>query len=76
MGTGLTQTTFKFDTKTEERLTRLKSHYGATSKAEIVRKAIALLDRVREIEAAGADLAAIERDSSSGTSKTTLVSLI
>lgn len=56
-----TQTTFKFDRQTEERLEALRAHYGATSKAEVVRRAIALLDRVRQMDQAGIDLAAVNR---------------
>lgn len=34
----------------EETLEKLKEHYGATSKAEVLRKAIALLNVAKEAE--------------------------
>lgn len=43
-------TTFKFDAKTAEAIKHLKEHYGATSIAEVFRKALALLDLSAEIE--------------------------
>ena len=39
-----TASSFKFDDKTTEVLENLRIHYGASSKAEVLRKAIALLD--------------------------------
>lgn len=43
-------TTFKFDAKTNKILEELREHYGASSKAEVLRKAIALLDIAAEAE--------------------------
>ena len=43
-------TTFKFDAKTNKLLEQLREHYGASSKAEVLRKAIALLDIAAEAE--------------------------
>lgn len=43
-------TTFKFDAKTNKVLEELREHYGASSKAEVLRKAIALLDIAAEAE--------------------------
>lgn len=37
-------TSFNIDEKLDETLEELKSHYGAASKAEVLRKAIALLN--------------------------------
>lgn len=42
--------TFKFDTKIEKMVEKLKQHYGATSKAEVFRKAPALLNVAAEVE--------------------------
>lgn len=42
--------TLNLDKKAEKIIQELRSHYGATSKAEIIRKAIALLQVVAEIE--------------------------
>lgn len=43
-------TTFKFDAKTNKLLEELREHYGASSKAEVLRKAIALLDIAADAE--------------------------
>ena len=43
-------TSFKFNKKTSEVLENLREHYGASSKAEVLRKAIALLDIAAEAE--------------------------
>jgi len=45
-------TTFNFDEKTGQVLEDLKVHFGASSKAEVLRKAIALLNVATEYEAA------------------------
>jgi len=43
-------TTFKFDEKAERTINYLKDHYGAASKAEIIRKALSLLHIAAQIE--------------------------
>lgn len=43
--------TLNLDKKAEKGIEKLKAHYGATSKAEIIRKALSLLEVVAEIEA-------------------------
>jgi hypothetical protein len=43
-------TSFNMDPKLDQTLEDLKKHYGAASKAEVLRKAIALLKVVRENE--------------------------
>jgi hypothetical protein len=45
-------TSFNIDARTERTLEVLKSHFGASSKAEIVRKAIALLNFAKDAEQA------------------------
>ena len=43
-------TSFSLDDKLDKTVEQLKNHYGASSKAEIFRKAIALLQVVQENE--------------------------
>lgn len=43
-------TSFSINTKLDETLEELKGHYGASSKAEVLRKAIALLNVVSRTE--------------------------
>lgn len=43
-------TSFNIDQKMQNTLEELKRHYGATSNAEVLRKAIALLQVVKENE--------------------------
>lgn len=43
-------TSFNMDPKLDQTLEDLKRHYGAASKAEVLRKAIALLKVVRDNE--------------------------
>lgn len=45
-------TTFNIDEKMGQELEELKEHFGASSKAEVLRKAIALLKIATESEAA------------------------
>ncbi|MDE2401012.1 MAG: hypothetical protein KGL90_05065 [Burkholderiales bacterium] len=40
----MTTTSFTIDPKTDQTLERLKQHYGVATKAEVLRKAIALLN--------------------------------
>lgn len=59
----MAQTTFNFDDRTEELIQRLKGHFHAGTKAEIMRKALALLDLVRQAESEGREIAIKEKDS-------------
>lgn len=43
-------TSIKFDERTTDLLDQLKEHYGASSKAEILRKSIALLSVASEAD--------------------------
>lgn len=43
-------TTFNLDERTDRTLEELKTHFGASSKAEIVRKAIAFLNVAKDAE--------------------------
>ena len=43
-------TSFNIDKRTDRTLEELKSHFGASSKAEIVRKAIAFLNVAKDAE--------------------------
>lgn len=42
--------TLNLDKKAEKVIEQLKQHYGATSKAEVIRKALGLLQVVAEME--------------------------
>ena len=46
----MTLTSFNIDQKMQNTLEELKRHYGATSNAEVLRKAIALLQVIKENE--------------------------
>jgi hypothetical protein len=50
--------TLNLDKKAEKMIELLKVHYGATSKAEVIRKALALLQVVSEMEANQGELIA------------------
>ena len=54
MNTG--QTSFTIDSRLNRTLESLKSHYGAESKADIITKAIALLNLVARYESADGSL--------------------
>ena len=56
------QTTFKFNRETLELMENLKREFGATSKAEILRKALALLEIARKAKATDAKMAVIDKD--------------
>lgn len=43
-------TSFNIDAKTDKTLENLKIHLGATSKAEVIRKAVALLNVAKDAE--------------------------
>lgn len=45
-------TSFNIDEKTDRTLEELKMHFGASSKAEVVRKAIAFLNVAKDAEQA------------------------
>ena len=56
------QTSIRLDDRTENLLGELKDHYGASSKAEVMRKALALLDTVRRAQEDGDELALVNGD--------------
>lgn len=58
-------TTFKFDEKLTATLEDLKNSTGASSKAEIVRRAIALLKVVQDAKEDGGELVIRTRDAAS-----------
>lgn len=60
---GYVQSSFKFDRDTDETIGRLRAHLKAATKAEVVRKAIHLLELVREIEARGGGIATVDSNS-------------
>lgn len=54
--------TLTLDKKAEETVEKLKEHYGATSKAEIFRKGITLLNIARQVEDTHGELIARKGD--------------
>jgi len=57
----MAMTTFNVDERMEQSLEELKKHFGASSKAEVIRKAIALLKVVTESENADGSIT-IQKD--------------
>lgn len=60
-------TTFKFDPKLVQTIEDLKKNSGAASKAEIVRRAIALLKVVQEASDRGEEIVLVKDGSSTQT---------
>jgi uncharacterized protein with PhoU and TrkA domain len=60
-----TLTTFKFDPKLVQTIEDLKNSSSATSKAEIVRRAIALLKVVQEASERGEEVVLVKTDGQS-----------
>lgn len=56
----MSTTTFKFDEHTEKMIEQLKEEYNTPTKAELVRKALALLELVRQARERNQDLALVE----------------
>lgn len=50
--------TLNLDKKAEKSIDELREHYGATSKAEIIRKALALLQVAAEVDVSNGELVA------------------
>ena len=61
-GTGTKMITFTIDDNTEQLLERLKNALGKTSRAEVLRKAIALLDVATEAELEGGSIATLDSE--------------
>jgi hypothetical protein len=57
-----TQTTFKFNKQTLAVINQLKKDFGATSKAEVIRKALALLEMAQNARQNGDSLAIVGKD--------------
>ena len=55
-------TSVKFDAKTADLLDQLKAHYGCSSKAEVLRKAVAFLSLAAAAEDDGANIFIIGKD--------------
>jgi hypothetical protein len=49
-------TTIKFDEQTEKLFEELKRDFGATSKAEVIRRALALLEVARQAKKTGREI--------------------
>lgn len=60
-------TTFKFDPKLAQTIEELKNSSSATSKAEIVRRAIALLKVVQEASERGEEVVLVKNDGANTT---------
>jgi hypothetical protein len=58
----MSTTTFKFDEQTERLFELLKRDFNASSKAEIVRKALALLEIARRAKAEGKEISVTTPD--------------
>lgn len=56
------QTTFKFNRETLKIIDQLKRDFGATSKAEVIRKALALLEVARQAKKSGGTIAVVDDD--------------
>jgi hypothetical protein len=50
--------TLNLDEKAEKSINKLREHYGASSKAEVIRKALALLQVAAEIDSTNGELVA------------------
>ena len=64
------QTTFNFDAHTEEVIEGLKMHFHATTKAEVIRKALALLEFAKKTYETGGEVNMTDKD---GNVKTILI---
>ena len=60
-GSGTKMITFTIDDSTDQLLERLKNALGKTSRAEILRKAIALLEVATEAEQEGGSIATLDQ---------------
>ncbi|HEX9660977.1 MAG TPA: hypothetical protein VGB27_01720 [Candidatus Binatia bacterium] len=58
----MAMTTFNVDERMEQSLEELKKHFGASSKAEVIRKAIALLKVVTDSEDADGSITIQKKD--------------
>jgi hypothetical protein len=56
------QTTFKFNRQTLAIIDQLKKEFGASSKAEVIRKALALLELARQARENGGTIAVVDTD--------------
>ena len=55
-------TTFEVNPKMQKTLEKLRKHFGASTQAEILRKAIAFLEVARETESKGGDIVVRSKD--------------
>ncbi len=60
-GIDMARATFEFHPDTEKALEDLKQFFRASSKAEILRKSIALLALAKEVQEAGGEMAVIDK---------------
>lgn len=55
-------TTFEVNPQMQKTLEKLRKHFGASSQAEILRRAIAFLEVARETEAKGGEVVVRDKD--------------
>ncbi len=58
----MTMTSFKLDQRSTQIIEDLKGHLGATSKAEVMRRALRVLEAVSRAEQNGGELAVIDSE--------------
>ena len=58
----MAQTTFNFDQRTEELIRELKTHFGASTKAEVLRKALKLLAVAQDVQKRGRELGVVNKN--------------
>lgn len=58
----MSQTTFNFDQRTDELIRQLKHHFGARTKAEVIRKALAVLQLAMEAAEQDGEIAIVDKD--------------
>ena len=57
-----TQINFKVDARTIAMIEALKDHFRASSRAEVMRKALALLELAREAESENREMAVVDHE--------------
>lgn len=58
----MAKTTFNFHPDTSATLKELQQHFKTASKAEVLRKAIALLEMAQEARERGGEMAVVDKD--------------
>lgn len=58
----MSKSTFNFHPETEATVEKLKKYFRAASKAEVLRRAIALLEMAMEVRQKGGEVAVVDKD--------------